>query len=58
MNHHTISELAEIRRHELTANAAYYRKARRGRGQPSALSRSNPRRPLNAFHAWLAAGQL
>jgi hypothetical protein len=54
MNHYTSSELAEIRRQELTANAAYYRQIRRHGTQ-----RTNRRRnPLTAVHAWVAAGQL
>ncbi|MBO0865884.1 MAG: hypothetical protein J2P16_12520 [Mycobacterium sp.] len=58
MNHYTTGQLAEIRRQELTANAAYHRQIRRHRRQPSAGSRSHPRRPRNAFHGWLAAAQL
>lgn len=52
MNHYTTAQLAEIRRRELTADATYYRQTRR-RG-----TRNHPRRPLTAFHTWLAAGQL
>ena len=57
MNYYTTSQLAEMRRQELTADAAYRRQTRRPR-QPTARSRSHPRRPRNAFSAWLAAGQL
>lgn len=54
MNHYTTSQLAEIRRLELTADATQHRQTRRQSGRPG----SHPRSPLNAFHTWLATGQL
>lgn len=53
MNHYTTTQLAEIRRHELTAASTYHRQTRRHHS-----ARSHPRRPMSTFHAWLAAGQL
>jgi hypothetical protein len=50
MNHYTTSQLAEIRRQELTAEATYYRQTRR--------RRTHTRRPFTAFHNWLSTGQL
>ena len=53
MNSYTAAQLAEMHRQELTADATYYRKARAHRGG----TRSRLRRPISAFHGWLAAGQ-
>jgi hypothetical protein len=50
MNSHTAAQLAEICRQELAADATYYRKARAHRGG----TRSRLRRPISAFHGWLA----
>jgi hypothetical protein len=52
MNSYTAAQLAEIHRQELTADATYYRRARaHSRG-----TRNRLRRPISAFHGWLAAG--
>jgi hypothetical protein len=53
MNSYTAAQLAEMHRRELTADATYYRKARAHYGG----TRSRLRRPVSAFHGWLAAGQ-
>jgi hypothetical protein len=53
MNYYTSSQLAEIRRQELTADATGYRQTRRYRRRTD----NHPRRP-SAFRNWLAAGQL
>jgi hypothetical protein len=51
MNHYTATQLAEIRRQDLTAEATYQRQARTHRTRTS----SQRRRPFTAFHAWVAA---
>ena len=53
MNPYTATQLAEMHRQELTADATYYRKARAHRGG----TRSRQRRPVSVFHGWLAAGR-
>ena len=58
MHHHTAAQLAEIRRQQLTAEATYHRHVQRARRNHRNGPRSGPRRPLAAFHAWLATGQL
>lgn len=50
MNPYTTTQLAEIRRQKLIADATHYRQTRR--------RRTRTRRPVTAFHNWLAAGQL
>ncbi|HEY7010488.1 MAG TPA: hypothetical protein VH395_16185 [Jatrophihabitantaceae bacterium] len=55
MNHYTTSQLAEIRRQELTADAGHHRHIRR---HPNTRSRRHPRRPLSAFYALVDAAQL
>lgn len=58
MNPYSTTQLAEIRRHELIAEGTYHRQARRHRSDARRRARTHPNRPLSAFHAWLAAGQL
>jgi hypothetical protein len=58
MNHWTTAQLAETRRQELTAAAAYHRQTHLRRPDAGSRSRSHVRRPFTAFHTWLAAGQL
>ena len=57
MNEHGIAQLAEIRREELLADATLYRRTRKHRS-PTSFRPGSARRPLSAFHTWLAAGQL
>lgn len=54
MNEYAATQLAEYRRQQLTADATYYRETRARRVR----SGSHRRRPLAAFHSWVAAGQL
>lgn len=58
MNDYVIAQLAEVRRQELIADATIYRRARTHRTRTNGGARRHPRRPLTAFHAWVAAGQL
>lgn len=61
MTTYTTAQLAEIRRQELIADATRYRQARARRfRRPAshASARKHRPRPIAAFHAWLAAGQL
>jgi hypothetical protein len=57
----TTAQLAKIRRQELIADATFYRQVNGHRGRrpgSSSSGRNQLRRPIAAFHAWLAAGQL
>ena len=59
MTTHTTAQLAEVRRGELIAAATYHRQSRPQRTRrPGPRSRTHLRRPIAAFHDWLAAGQL
>ena len=54
MNAYTTTQLAAMRRQQLTADATYYRPARAYHQRPH----GRRRRPLKAINTWLAAGQL
>jgi hypothetical protein len=58
MNPYTTAQLAEIRRRELTAEAAYHRQTRGRCASTGSRRRGHLRKPITTFHSWLAAGQL